>query len=315
MFQQGRSRLGRSGLGAIVAALGAALLLAGCGGDPGGVAGGKEMASDVASASGGAAPPGMLSPAAQAAAAAQPADAPAAAGEPEAPKTVARRIIYTAELHLVTPNLPAFEQELRKLVRREQGYISGADVSAAPAAAREGHWTLRVPVARYDAFLPAVAALAELERQSLQSQDVGEEYYDLQARLKSKQVEEERLLRHLQQSTARLTDILAVERELGRVRGEIERMQGRIRYLSHQTELTTIQVFARQATQYLPAERPNLMAQVGRVFSNSLGAVGDTLVAAFLVGVAILPWAALLAAIGLPIWLVVRRRRSRGAGL
>jgi tellurite resistance protein len=59
------------------------------------------------------------------------------------------------------------------------------------------------------------------------AQDVTEEFYDVDARLRNKRVEEQRLVEHLKKSTARLQDILAVEREISRVRGEIEQMEGR----------------------------------------------------------------------------------------
>ena len=89
-------------------------------------------------------------------------------------------------------------------------------------------WKIRVPVDQFESFVQKVVALGELERTLRTSQDVTEEYYDIEARIKNKKVEEERLLKHLEKSTGKLEEILAVEREISRVRGEVERLQGRL---------------------------------------------------------------------------------------
>ena len=68
-----------------------------------------------------------------------------------------------------------------------------------------------------------------------------EEFFDLEARIKNKKVEEARLVKHLTDSTGKLEDILAVEREISRVRQEIEHMEGRIRLIANLAELTSVQ--------------------------------------------------------------------------
>ena len=80
------------------------------------------------------------------------------------------------------------------------------------------------------------------QKNTTDSQDVTEEYYDVEARIKNKRVEEERLLKHLEQSTGKLEDILKVEKEISRVRGEIERQQGRLQYLDKLSALTTVTI-------------------------------------------------------------------------
>ena len=97
------------------------------------------------------------------------------------------------------------------------------------------------------------------------------EYYDLEARIKNKQQEETRLLKHLADSTGKLEDILAVERELTRVRGEIEQMQGRIRYLGNLSALSTVTLNVTEVRNYTPPVHPTFgNADRARTFNDSL---------------------------------------------
>ena len=224
------------------------------------------------------------------------------------PTPPVRRIIYTAEVDLVVERLTEAEAALKSLVKVQQGFVASNDVGGSPGSPRAGTWTVRIPVDRFETFMAEVPKLGELQRVHTDSQDVGEEYYDLEARLSSKRLEEERLLSHLKRSTARLQDILAVERELSRVRGEIEQLQGRLRYLSNRTELTTVTIRLNEVKEYLPPERTTFTAQIGRSFNDSLGLLGKTAAAFLLLLVALAPWALVLAVVAVPVWLVLRRR-------
>lgn len=166
--------------------------------------------------------------------AAPPATAPVVApaeGAVEQPPAQPRRIIYNAQVTLVVESLTGVSQQITQLVQASGGYVSETDTNIQSHAPRTGTWKVRIPVAKFDAFMASVSKLGELQHTHIDSQDVSQEYYDLEARISNKQQEEKRLLKHLADSTGKLEDILAVERELSRVRGEIEQMQGRIRYL------------------------------------------------------------------------------------
>jgi len=219
-----------------------------------------------------------------------------------------RRIIYTAEVRLAADRLASVQRELARLVRAHGGYVAAEAINGDPGAPRMGVWKLRVPVERYDAFIQAVTRLGELQQIHSDSQDVTEEFFDLEARLANKRVEEQRLLQHLRQSTARLTDILAVERELSRVRGEIEQMQGRLRFLASQAEMTTITVTVQEARDYVPSARPAFTSRIARTFGESLGMLAETLQGAVLVLAALLPWLLTAGFLGVPAWLLFRRK-------
>jgi Domain of unknown function (DUF4349) len=96
-----------------------------------------------------------------------------------------------------------------------------------------------VPSTQFTSLLGDLTKLGTLQSQQLNAEDVSAEYIDTDARIRNLQRTEGELLKLLTR-TGGLKDILAVEREVARVRGEIEQAQGRIRYLAHQVNLATI---------------------------------------------------------------------------
>jgi len=218
-----------------------------------------------------------------------------------------RKIIYTAEVSLIVENLTKGQQKLRDTVQKYGGYIAGFNVDGVTGAPRTGNWKVRVPVGRYDSFMKDVAALGEVQNIHTDSQDVSEEYYDLQTRITNKQVEEKRLIEHLKDSTAKLDDILKVEKEISRVRGEIERMQGQIRLLSNQTELATVTVTINEVKDYVPPAPPTFITQIARTFSDSFSGVISFGKSAILLAVALTPWLVILLAIGIPLRMFLQR--------
>jgi hypothetical protein len=163
--------------------------------------------------------------------------------------TLQRKIIYTADVELVVEEFNWIPSKVEKLVQDFKGYIAGSTVTGTPGHPRSGKWTIRVPVEGYGKFLTAVQKLGEVHRVSSDSKDVSEEYYDLETRISNKEKQEARLLELLADATGQLDEVLSVERELARVREEIERMKGRVRV----GDPTTYPVFA-PASFHLPLD-------------------------------------------------------------
>ena len=221
-----------------------------------------------------------------------------------------RKIIYTATVDLVVENLTSGQTKLTQLVKANDGYIAETNVGGASGEQRTGSWKVRVPVEKYEAFMAGAQRLGELQTINARSQDVTAEYYDVAARIKNKQVEEARLQELLRRATGKLSEILQVEKELSRVRGEIEGLQGRIRVLSNLSSLTTITITMLEIKDYVPPAPPTFATEIARQFHGSLGvmrAVGKSLV---LIGAALLPWLP-LALIGFFGWKWVSRRNKK----
>jgi hypothetical protein len=222
------------------------------------------------------------------------------------PPSMPRKIIYDAQVTLVVESVGSLEQELEKLCTQSGGYIAEKTISGSSHEKRQGTWKVRIPSDRFNAFLASVGRLGEMQQNHIDSQDVTQEYYDLEARISNKQ--QERLQKHLDDSTGKLEDILAVERELSRVRGEVEQMQGRLRYLANQTDLSTVTISASELMNYTPPVSPTFAAQIGRTFRESTQLLADFGKGVVLVAVAAAPWVPVVALVVIPTWLLIRRR-------
>ena len=148
------------------------------------------------------------------------------------------------------------------------------------------------------------------------SQDVTEEFYDVEARIRNKKKEEDRLLELLDTATGELEDILAVERELSRVREEIERVEGRLRVHKDLTSLTTINLSVTEVKDYVPEEAATYATRVRRAFQSSITALVATMQGLSILAVAAAPWLAVILALGLVLmlfWMALRRLRPAPA--
>ena len=166
--------------------------------------------------------------------------------------SITRKIITNAEVFIILEDLDAGEKQLKELITQNGGLIANSDLRGTSGSQRAGRWKIRIPAANFDAFKAKVEKIGNLERSFTNSSDVTEEFYDVEARLKNKKIEEARLIQHLEKTTAKLSDILEVEKELSRVRGEVEQMQGRVNMLNNLTSLTTIDISLREVKNYVP---------------------------------------------------------------
>ncbi|HEY2840553.1 MAG TPA: DUF4349 domain-containing protein [Pirellulales bacterium] len=211
-----------------------------------------------------------------------------------------RKIIFTARIESVVENFDNIPTKLAELVKQADGYVADSSLSGSTGRNRSGTWKIRVPVVRFDEFVNQAKGIGELVSANTQSQDVSEEYYDVDARIRNKTKEEERLLKLLDDRPAKLEEVLTVERELSRVREEIERMQGRMRVLTDQTSLTTVEITIREMQNYEPPQSPTFLTRVGRAFLGSTSGIKSTFEWIVILSAKLIPW---LFAIALAIWL------------
>ena len=231
-----------------------------------------------------------------------------------APLTSNRKIIYTSSIGLVVENYQTFENELPKLVNKHGGFVASSDTDRRYQNNQSGRWVVRIPVDQYNDFLSGVGSLGFTESRSENAQDVTEEYVDLEARIENKKRLESRILTMLEERTGKLADVLEIERELARVREEIETMEGRLRFLKDRTSLATVTIDCREEKEYAPPEPPTLLSRIALSWTDSISSLRRT-GENFLVGaIAAAPWIFVLA-IGLWIfrYLVKRCWKKRKA--
>lgn len=217
-----------------------------------------------------------------------------------------RKIIYTGDLRLVCEDLDVATEKLESRIKGFGAYISNASKDGTKGSVRVSTWTIRIPAEKFDPFIKFAISIGELESNNRQAQDVSEEFYDVAARLKNKQIEEARLIELLKHATGKLSEILTVEKELSRVREEIERIEGRLRFLKNQTDLSTITVTIREVKNFQPSGPPTVQTKIARSFDGSITAMKELGVAILLFLVAILPW---VIPIGIVTWIIAKVRR------
>ncbi|HFC36096.1 MAG TPA: DUF4349 domain-containing protein [Candidatus Moranbacteria bacterium] len=153
-----------------------------------------------------------------------------------------KKIIKNGSLNLKVDKVPQATKEIGNIVRGLGGEIFSTNFSERIRGQRRGSMTVRVPVDKFSEAISKIKSVAtQVVKETTTGRDVTEQYADLQAQLKNKQAEEASFVKILDRAE-KIDDVLAVTRQLSRVRGEIERLQGRIKYMNSQTDMSTITV-------------------------------------------------------------------------
>jgi uncharacterized coiled-coil protein SlyX len=131
---------------------------------------------------------------------------------------------------------------VRQLAQRVGGYVANSSMQGGREQLRTATLEIKLPASRFDQAVEGLRPIGKLEFVNTTAEDVGEEYVDLQARVANGRRLEQRLIELLATRTGKLADVLEVEQQLARVREEIERMEGRMRYLRTRSAVSTLSV-------------------------------------------------------------------------
>ena len=204
-------------------------------------------------------------------------------------------IARTAELTLTTNEFDKSRLAIEEILKRHNGYLGQLNVNATTGSGRTLDATLKIPADQRDQAIAEIKKLGRVESESQTGEEVTAQYMDLEARLNNARNTEQRLTDLLRQSTGKLSDVLAVEESISRVRGEIEQMEAERKTLTKRVEFLTLQVHL--AENY----RPQSNSVLGRFRDAAISGYQSLLngiVAAILfllkAGPSILLWAALL---------------------
>jgi hypothetical protein len=151
-------------------------------------------------------------------------------------------LIRTGNAVIEVDSLEIAISEVRLLAQRMGGFIANTSMQTGQGQIRSATLELKIPAGRFDETVNGLPPLGKVEAVNEHSEDVGEEFVDLTARMTNSKRLEERLISLLATRTGKLEDVLAVERELARVREEIERYEGRLRYLRTRAAISTLSI-------------------------------------------------------------------------
>jgi hypothetical protein len=175
-----------------------------------------------------------------------------------------RLIIRTGQASIEVDSLEPAMAELRRVAQRAGGFVADASVQSGRNQLRQATLQIKVPANRFDEVTEGLQPIGRLEFVNVGAEDVSEEFVDLTARVANGHRLEDRLVEMLRTRTGKLADVLSVERELARVREEIERMEGRLRFLKASAQLSTLSVSLHEPVPIVASHGPGPIMEAFR---------------------------------------------------
>jgi hypothetical protein len=226
-------------------------------------------------------------------------------------------IARTVSLSLIAKDFDSSRASLDAIVARHNGYSANLTVNTPQGAARTIQASLRIPAPQLPAALVEIKALGRAEAENQNGEEVTQQHADLVARLKNSRETEQRLQAILTQRTGKISDVLEVDQEIARVRGEIEQMEAEQKNLEHRVDFATIDLkLSEEYKAKLDSSTPSISTQIHNAAVNGYRNVADTLLSIVLFfaeyGPVLVFWLLLFF---IPAWLVWRRWRHATAAI
>ena len=208
-----------------------------------------------------------------------------------------RLIVRTGQASIEVDSLEPAMTELRRIAQRSGGFVADASIQSGRNQLRQATLELKVPSTRFDELTEGLQPIGRLEFVNVGAEDVSEEFVDLTARVANGHRMEDRLVELLRTRTGKLQDVLSVERELARVREEIERMEGRLRFLKTSAQLSTLSVSLHEPVPIVASHGPGPIIEAFRAaWRNFVGVLAGAIASlGYVVPVLVLGWGVIVA--------------------
>jgi Domain of unknown function (DUF4349)/Putative zinc-finger len=221
-------------------------------------------------------------------------------------------IARTAQLTLTTKDFGKARTSIDEILRRHGGYVGELNVASPSDGARKLTATLRVPADQLESTLAELKTLGRVESESQSGEEVTAQYVDLEARLANAKNTEKRLTDLLRQQTGKLSEVLSVETEISRVRGEIESMEAERKLLTQRVDFatltTTVTEEYKAPAQIVPSSMETRFRNAAiDGYESVVNGVVDFLLWLISYGPALLLWAAILFFPARSLWRRLRR--------
>ncbi len=149
------------------------------------------------------------------------------------------KIIKEGYLTLKVENYTTQKIYIQDIIKKFRGYIS-TENEINTIERIENTFSIRVDAVAFDSLIAEMEKIAiKVDSRSVQSQDVTEEYIDVEARIKTKKIYEQKYFDLLKQAN-KVSEIIELQNQLKMLREEIESMEGRMRYLNNKIAMSTL---------------------------------------------------------------------------
>lgn len=226
-------------------------------------------------------------------------------------------IARTVSLSIVVKDFESSHTALDAILARHKGYAASLNVSTPQGAGRALQASLRIPAPQLAPAISDLKALGRVENETQSGEEVTQQHADLVARLKNSRETEQGLQDVLRTRTGKVKDVLEVEQEIARVRGEIEQMEAEQKTLEHRVDFATIDLkLAEEYKAQLNSPAPSVAMQLRNATINGFRNAFESLLGIVLFfaesGPTLILWLTILA---IPAWLFWRRyRRAHALG-
>jgi hypothetical protein len=219
-----------------------------------------------------------------------------------------RMIIRSGTMSIEVDSYDETEAKIKGIVNNFNGYLTNSTSKLDASGKKQGSITIRVGSDKFDAMIADLSKVGKVMNQNISGKDVTEEYMDADARLKTQRELESRLLKLLEEKTARLTDVVEVEQKLANVRENIEKTEGRMRYLKDQASFSTLTVSVYEPSLLNTSTGGGFFYELGQAVKKGLSGFTSVLAGIITVFIALLP---LLIIVFLIVYLLVKYLKKR----
>jgi len=220
-----------------------------------------------------------------------------------------RKIIRNGELTIELDNPENAQRRITTIAESLGGFVVTSELQQTESHGQQSHLTVtvivRVPSQKFAAAIDQIRGLgagAHILHEKISGQDVTEEYIDLEARIRAKKALETQFM-EIMKRAQKISDALEVQSQLAEVRGEIEQLEGRLRFLENQSSLSTITIRLQTPAPLVATTTPGFWHNIREAFGDGLTTATEIILGFIRLAFVLTP---VLLFLVLPVWLVWR---------
>lgn len=214
-----------------------------------------------------------------------------------------QKIIKTANIDLEVQDVPATRDALQAIATTNGGYVGSFSMNRYGEDRLYASLVMRVPASAFDQALSSVAALGTLKSQSMQAEDVTEEYVDLQAQ-RTALAHQLAQYQRIMEKGENVSEIMEVQVQIERVQVEIDRIDGRLKYLDSRIDYATLTVSFREPEPVGSRAGPSITSVINQAIAGFVGVTA----ALFVILVSLIP----LIILAIIVYAIYRWWKGRG---